>query len=635
MPHTSGTRRDIARLERAAQTDDVWEGTIEAIPSWVDDGPDGEPYRPLAAIWVSATRRLGHMKLLDQNGTVDASGVRVSLTVLADMATSPKLAEYRPRRLHVRDAAFAAALREALDGTGTGVEVVDDLPVVKTFLAEIAAATGDEIPAALAAPGVTSERLRAFAAAAKAFFDAAPWRHLTNDDLLEVEEPRAGRGLSLFGVMGSAGQQFGLAFFSSKEKFRALLDGGSPEDFLEDGSEWAIYLAPGWDTPLADVIAWERLQLPLASERAYPAAIRLDPSRAPQRPDAGRLAYFEGLLRALAATTEAEMDAGRWSHTVPTADGERTYVLTLPDLLEPDAAPTPKMDRRSMERIGAEIERLFRDRRFESIEEANAVIEQELIGTKVDDFPSTASTPLEQAQELIYHAYDARGRRQLQLIRRALDLSPDCADAYVLLAERASSRLEARPLYEQALAAAERAVGPGAFEDPERSFWGDVSTRPYMRARAAVADCLAAEEEFDGAVGHYRALLTLNPGDNQGIRYRLLTTLLRASRDAEAETLLKECEEPTALWAYAGVLLAVRVKDYALARKRLRAALKVNRRVPAYLTGQRELPPELPSYHSLGGEDEAVISAFDLILPWEDTPGAVTWLRVESRKLRK
>ena len=83
------------------------------------------------------------------------------------------------------------------------------------------------------------------------------------------------------------------------------------------------------------------------------------------------------------------------------------------------------------------------------------------------------------------------------------------------------------------------------------------------------------------------------------------------------------------------MLLALRVRDYALARRRLRAALKINRRVPAYLTGQRELPPELPSYYSPGGEDEAVISAYDLILPWEDTPEAVTWLRAEMRKLRK
>jgi tetratricopeptide (TPR) repeat protein len=627
MPQTFEIHRHISRFKRAAQLDDIWEGAIESMPSWVEGGPDGDPYRPLAAVWVSTTRRLAHLKFLDQDGSGEASAEAASLAALAEMATSAKLAEFRPRALRVRD---------ALDGTGTSIDVVDNLPVATAFIDEMAAATGDDdMPAALAAPGVTDERLRAFADAAKAFFDAAPWRHLDNDDLLKVEAPKAGRGLGLFAVMGSGGAQFGLGFFSSEAKYRALIGGATPETFFAAGSEWAISFSPGWETPLADVMAWDRLQLPLASSRAYPTAIRLELQRAPQRPDGGRLAYFEGLLRTLAATTEAEMDTGRWTHTVPTAEGEQTYTLTLPDLLEPDAAPAASMDRRSMERVGAEIERLFRDRQFESIEEANAALQSRLAGTKIDDLPSTASTPLEKAQELIYEAYDARGRRQLQLIRRALDLSPDCADAYVLLAERAPSPLEARPYYEQALAAAERALGPGALEDPDRSFWGDVSTPPYMRARAGLAECLAAEKDFDGAVNHYRALLMLNPGDNQGVRYVLLTTLLRAGRNAEAATLLQESEEVTALWAYSGVLLALRAKDYPLARKRLRTALKSNRRVPPYLTGQRELPAALPSHYSLGGDDEAVICAHDLIVPWEDTPEAVAWLRAEIRKSRK
>jgi tetratricopeptide (TPR) repeat protein len=628
-------QRHVSRFKRTAQVDDVWEGAIERIPSWVDGGPNGDPYRPLAAVLVSTTRRLGHLKLWESEGDSEPSSEALLLEALGEMATSSKLAGYRPCALRVGDPALAAALRDALAGTGTSVDLVEDLPVVSEFFDELAAETAaDDVPAALSAPGVTPDRLRAFAEAAKAFFEAAPWRHLDDGDLLEVEQPKAGRGLTLFAVMGSAGQQFGLGFFSSAAKYRALLDGATPEEFVKDGSEWVVYFSPGWETPLADVIAWDRLQLPLASAHAYPAAMRLHLDGAAQRPDASRLAYLEGLLHVLAETTEAEMDTGRWTRTVPTADGQQTYVLTLPDLLEP-AAPPARMDPRSMERIGAEIERLFRDRQFESIEEANAVLQKELAGSTIDDVPSTATTPLEKAQELIYQAYDATGRRQLQLIRRALALSPDCADAYILLAERAPSRFAARPSYEQALAAGERALGPGAFEDPDRSFWGDVSTRPYMRARVGLAECLAAEDDFDGAVDHYRALLRLNPDDNQGVRYLLLTTLLRAGRNAEADALLKESDEPTALWTYAAVLLALRAKDYGLARKRLRAALKANRRVPRYLTGGRELPSSLPSHYAVGSDDEAVVCAYDLILPWEDTPEAAAWLRTETRKNRK
>jgi tetratricopeptide (TPR) repeat protein len=624
-------QRQLSRFKRLPEAQDVWEGAIVALPAWVDS-PGGDPFRPQAAVWASTSRQLAHLKMLDP-GVPSADAA--ALTALAEMGTSAKLAGYRPRALRVRDARLADALREPLADLAIPIEVADALAAVTAFVQALAHAASDTpVPAALDAPGVTPARLAAFADAAKSFFDAAPWRHLGDGDLIEVEAPKAGRGLSLLGVMGNAGQQFGLGFFSSVAQYQAILDSAPPETMLENGGEWAIYFSPGWETAFADLDAWDTLHLPLASDRAYPTAIRLDLVRDPQRPDAGRLAYFEGLLRVLAATTEAEMDAGRWSRAVPTADGEQTYVLTLPDLLTTGRAPAGATDRRSMERLTAEISRAVRGQQFDSLDEANAAIAAKFEGVRLDDLPSTASSPLEQAQDHVYEAYEARGRRQLQLIRRALALSPDCADAYVLLAERASSPAEAGPLYEEAVAAGERALGPEAFADPDRAFWGDVSTRPYMRARAGLAECLLDVGDFDSAAAHFRALLQLNPGDNQGLRYRLLTTLLLAGRNADAEALLQSHTEASPQFLYAEVLLALRAQDRRLARRVLRAALKANRRVAAYLTGQRDLPVDLPSHYALGSDEEAVLCADDLMAPWAVTPDAVRWLRAETRKGR-
>jgi hypothetical protein len=58
-------------------------------------------------------------------------------------------------------------------------------------------------------------------------------------------------------------------------------------------------------------------------------------------------------------------------------------------------------------------------------------------------------------------AGETRGRRQLQLIRRALDLSPECADAYILLAERSSSLDEQQSFSEQGIAAGGTRAGGG------------------------------------------------------------------------------------------------------------------------------------------------------------------------------
>lgn len=102
--------------------------------------------------------------------------------------------------------------------------------------------------------------------------------------------------------------------------------------------------------------------------------------------------------------------------------------------------------------------------------------------------PAAPRTPLEEAQDLVYEAWNAKDKRRVRLARQALRISPDCADAYVLLAEETARSLEeVRDLYEQGVKAGERALGPDAFKEFRGDFWGILETRPYMRARAGLA----------------------------------------------------------------------------------------------------------------------------------------------------
>ena len=101
---------------------------------------------------------------------------------------------------------------------------------------------------------------------------------------------------------------------------------------------------------------------------------------------------------------------------------------------------------------------------------------------------SREETPLSQAQDLMYEAFESHDpKERVELARKALELSPDCADAYVLLAEQTKSRKEALELFEKGVAAGERALGPEAFQDDVGHFWGLLETRPYMRAREGLA----------------------------------------------------------------------------------------------------------------------------------------------------
>src|SRR5215472_2687679 len=125
-------------------------------------------------------------------------------------------------------------------------------------------------------------------------------------------------------------------------------------------------------------------------------------------------------------------------------------------------------------------------------------------------------TPLDQAHDILLRAYqEPDEQRRVQLAKGALAVCPDCADPYVLLAEHATGRKEALRLYEQGVAAGERALGAEAFQRDVGHFWGVLETRPYMRARLGLAHSLWTAGRRDEAVAHLQDMLRLNPGDNQ------------------------------------------------------------------------------------------------------------------------
>src|SRR3546814_12291790 len=84
----------------------------------------------------------------------------------------------------------------------------------------------------------------------------------------------------------------------------------------------------------------------------------------------------------------------------------------------------------------------------------------------------------------------------------------------VCSSDLAGSQQDALALYRQGVEAGERALGD-EFEGLSGHFWGFLQTRPYMRARAGLAITLWRLGDQQAAIDHYRAMLILNPNDNQ------------------------------------------------------------------------------------------------------------------------
>jgi len=235
----------------------------------------------------------------------------------------------------------------------------------------------------------------------------------------------------------------------------------------------------------------------------------------------------------------------------------------------------------------------------------------------------------QQAEDLVCDAWEASGERRAVLAREALALWPDCADAYVLRAQATASNLEqARDLLQQGVAAGERALGPGTFADGVGDFWMIFETRPYMRARAALAATLWRLGRREEAIGHQRDLLALNPRDNQGLRFRQTHWLLELGEHDELDALFAaHADESAPGFIYTKALAAfARRGDTPAARAVRQQARELNPHIPDYLTGRKAPPEQRPAYVVFGEETEAIDYAAGTGGLWASVPGALGWL---------
>ena len=248
---------------------------------------------------------------------------------------------------------------------------------------------------------------------------------------------------------------------------------------------------------------------------------------------------------------------------------------------------------------------------------------------------SRTGDSVDEAQQIMFDAWECETpKRRIALARKALKVSADCADAYLLLADEwAPSAKAALELTLQAVAAGERALGPAAFVEDVGHFWGLIETRPYMRARLSLALAQWDAGRRDEAADHLIDMIRLNPGDNQGVRYLLINWLIILARRGAMDTLLRQFKDSgDAQWTFPAALAAFQRKgDTAAARKALANAQTANPHITAFLIGRRKPPKVMPPYYSPGNLDEAVIYiAGDGREAWVAVPGALAWLMSQT-----
>ncbi|MFQ6101435.1 MAG: tetratricopeptide repeat protein [Anaerolineae bacterium] len=273
---------------------------------------------------------------------------------------------------------------------------------------------------------------------------------------------------------------------------------------------------------------------------------------------------------------------------------------------------------------------LVEEREPESKEELEALISRYMVPGQKPNFPPPTQ-PWHQAQDVAYQGWELKRlseRKRAKSVRQALEVSPDAVDGYLLLAHDAPSWEEATDLCTQAMAAAERLLGPDFLTEYKDDFWGMALTRPYMRARFALGYCLWRQGKREEALAHFRGLISLNQDDNQGARYVLAAILLELGEGREARQVMGSYS-PDALchWAYNRALIEFRQRgDQRRAQKLLRKAFGKNALVPVFLLGRRRIRSYELDIVEPGEEGEAIEYQHLYGGAWAMAEGALEWL---------
>ena len=624
-------RRKFKRApEDLSQHDETWHVLSHHMRVWITPEFE-EPYRPYVVLIFNLEQDLLQgMELVPHKPSAQEIGdILVKAMQKPPLSTGQKA--HRPSRIQIEEAGWVTSLKPELAKLDIGVQQYprsDKLNAAIADLEQHMRGEAPNIPGLLAVKGVTPQFLESIFSAAANFYRVAPWIHLTDQHLLAVQVPPEKEPRYLH-IMGNAGIEYGLAMYrrlADAERVYAFMD-NALEIMPEDGGN-SFFFAPVYEIPVDDWDAVERYGWDVADEQAYPFPMIFYRDRKPQRPTLEDLRWYEGVLRAIPIFVQDHFLTHKGDP--PSSDQPLEAVITVP-LHSGDTEVSIKLPGgyiAALDRPAGAFDWADND----EISEDFPLFDRRAMEGSMQLFGPVFDEPkLNEAQQLMYQAFDeGNPAKRIILAHEALDISPNCADAYVLLAEEeADTVARALEYYEKGVEAGKRALGEEFFEENEGHFWMALETRPYMRARQGLANTLWDLHRDEEAAGHFREMLILNPGDNQGVRYSLLNLLVTSDHDDEALKLIKQYDDDgMAEWAYTHALLNFRSAGAGKkANKLLRDAYEINTHVPDYLTGRKRIPVQPPSHITWGGEDEAVTYAAGYLNAWRKTTGAVAWLK--------
>jgi len=236
------------------------------------------------------------------------------------------------------------------------------------------------------------------------------------------------------------------------------------------------------------------------------------------------------------------------------------------------------------------------------------------------------SAPID-AEVLVDAAWEtADPTRRAKFARKALALDPAAIDAYVILALGAETDAERVALLREGVARGNFFWKQYLKRPPKGFFWGQIETRPFLRAMHNLALALWNLGDREDAARAADRILGLNANDNQGIRYLALAWHPVLGNWARVEALLKRYKEDEgAECLFANCLNCIRKGVGAEAA--LMAATEANPHIPKFLLDPRLRKIErTDGFVTVGSPAQAASYAAFNREAWAAVPHALDWL---------
>lgn len=235
------------------------------------------------------------------------------------------------------------------------------------------------------------------------------------------------------------------------------------------------------------------------------------------------------------------------------------------------------------------------------------------------------------AQDIMWTAMESySAKERIRLAEHALEICPDCADAYVMLAyDREKDSKSKIAMFQEGMRAGRKALGTKPFKEAIGDFWLILETRPFMRALFGLAYELERAGRLEESILQYKEVLRLNRSDNQGARYPLISLLIALERSDEAIKLVDKYKQDVGPHVtYNRALLYFKhFNDAAKTKRAMNEAIRWNPHVISFLLEPKfSRTRRIPERITCGGEDEAYLYARDCRKLWHKTDGVMEWL---------